>query len=49
MKVKKFGHSNKIYDQEKIKSSFFVKYMAKDDMLILVGVSIAHSNEIIKR
>ncbi|MCU5383321.1 HAMP domain-containing histidine kinase [Bacillus cereus] len=48
MKVKKFGHSNKIYDQEKIKSSFFVKYMAKDDMLILVGVSIAHSNEIIK-
>ncbi|HDR3964466.1 TPA: sensor histidine kinase, partial [Bacillus anthracis] len=29
MKVKKFGHSNKIYDQEKIKSSFFVKYMAK--------------------
>ena len=22
MKVKKFGHSNKIYDQEKIKSSF---------------------------
>lgn len=48
MKVKKFGHSNKIYDQEKIKFSFFVKYMAKDDMLILVGVSIAHSNEIIK-
>ncbi|WDL89953.1 HAMP domain-containing histidine kinase [Bacillus sp. HNR-4] len=48
MKVKKFGHSNKIYDQEKIKSSFFVKYMEKDDMLILVGVSIAHSNEIIK-
>ncbi|MEG7967271.1 sensor histidine kinase [Bacillus cereus group sp. Sample30] len=48
MKVKKFGHSNKIYDQEKIKSSFFVKYMAKDEMLILVGVSIAHSNEIIK-
>lgn len=48
MKVKNFGHSNKIYDQEKIKSSFFVKYMEKDDMLILVGVSIAHSNEIIK-
>lgn len=48
MKVKNFGQSNKIYDQEKIKSSFFVKYIAKDDMLILVGVSIAHSNEIIK-
>ena len=26
----------------------FVKYIAKNDMLILVGVSIAHSNEIIK-
>ncbi|TPV42384.1 sensor histidine kinase [Bacillus dicomae] len=48
MKVKNVGQSNKIYDQEKIKSSFFVKYIAKDDMLILVGVSIAHSNEIIK-
>ncbi|OJD53473.1 two-component sensor histidine kinase [Bacillus sp. 4048] len=48
MKVKNFGQANKIYDQEKIKSSFFVKYIAKDDMLILVGVSIANSNEIIK-
>ncbi|PEU98168.1 two-component sensor histidine kinase [Bacillus cereus] len=48
MKVKNFGHSNKIYDQEKMKSSFFVKYIAKDDKLILVGVSIAHSNEVIK-
>ncbi|WP_341519606.1 sensor histidine kinase [Bacillus paramobilis] len=48
MKVKNFGQANKIYDQEKIKSSFFVKYIAKDDMIILVGVSIAHSNEVIK-
>ncbi|GAB6436997.1 MULTISPECIES: sensor histidine kinase [Bacillus] len=48
MKVKNFGHSNKIYDQEKMKSSFFVKYIAKDNLLILVGVSIAHSNEVIK-
>ena len=48
MKVKNFGQSNKIYDQEKMKSSFFVKYIAKDNMLILVGVSIAHSNEVIK-
>ena len=48
MKVKNFGQANKIYDQEKIKSSFFVKYIAKDDMLILVGVSIAHSNDVIK-
>lgn len=47
-KVKNIGQSNKIYDQEKIKSSFFAKYIAKDDMLILVGVSIAHSNEVIK-
>lgn len=48
MKVKNFGQSNKIYDQEKMKSSFFVKFIAKDDMLILVGVSIAHSNEVLK-
>ncbi len=48
MKVKNFGQSNKIYDQGKTKSSFFVKYMTKGDMLILVGVSIANSNEIIK-
>lgn len=48
IKVKNFGQSNKIYDQEKMKSSFFVKYIAKNDMLILVGVSIAHSNEVIK-
>ncbi|PFV78046.1 two-component sensor histidine kinase [Bacillus sp. AFS059628] len=48
MKVKNVGQSNKIYDQEKMKSSFFVKYIAKDDMLILVGVSIANSNEVIK-
>ncbi|HGP3674226.1 TPA: HAMP domain-containing sensor histidine kinase [Bacillus pacificus] len=48
IKVKNFGQLNKIYDQEKTKSSFFVKYIAKNDMLILVGVSIAHSNEIIK-
>ncbi|MDA1677875.1 sensor histidine kinase [Bacillus cereus group sp. TH152-1LC] len=48
MKVKNVGQSNNIYDQEKMKSSFFVKYIAKDDMLILVGVSIANSNEVIK-
>ncbi|MED0934649.1 HAMP domain-containing sensor histidine kinase [Bacillus mobilis] len=48
MRVKNFGQANKIYDQEKMKSSFFVKYIAKDDMLILVGVSIANSNEVIK-
>ncbi|PFR20978.1 two-component sensor histidine kinase [Bacillus cereus] len=48
MKVKRFGQSNKLYDQEKLKASFFAKYIAKNDMLILVGVSIAHSNELIE-
>ncbi|EJQ51443.1 hypothetical protein IEQ_02383 [Bacillus cereus BAG6X1-2] len=48
VKVKSVGQSNKLYDQEKLKANFFVKYIAKDNMLILVGVSIAHSNELIK-
>lgn len=48
MKVKRSGQSNKLYDQEKLKASFFAKYIAKNDMLILVGVSIAHSNELIE-
>ena len=43
------GQSNKLYDQEKLKASFFAKYIAKDDSLVLIGTSIAHSNEIIKR
>ncbi|EJS68786.1 sensor histidine kinase [Bacillus cereus] len=47
MKVRTEGQSNKLYDQEKLKASFFAKYIAKDDMLILIGTSIAHSNEII--
>ncbi|HDR4559945.1 HAMP domain-containing sensor histidine kinase [Bacillus cereus] len=48
LKVKMEGQSNKLYDQEKLKASFFAKYIAKDDSLILIGTSIAHSNEIIK-
>ncbi|MDM5239542.1 HAMP domain-containing sensor histidine kinase [Bacillus cereus] len=48
MKVSTEGQSNKLYDQGKLKASFFTKYIAKDDMLILIGSSIAHSNEIIK-
>ncbi|WP_439022435.1 ATP-binding protein [Bacillus thuringiensis] len=48
LKVKMEGQSNKLYDQEKLKASFFAKYIAKDDSLILMGTSIAHSNEIIK-
>ncbi|PEX94043.1 HAMP domain-containing sensor histidine kinase [Bacillus cereus] len=47
MKVRTEGQSNKLYDQEKLKASFFAKYIAKDDTLILIGTSIAHSNEII--
>ncbi|MDA2192511.1 sensor histidine kinase [Bacillus cereus group sp. Bc238] len=48
MKVKAEGQSNKLYDQEKLKASFFAKYIAKDNTIILMGTSIAHSNEIIK-
>ncbi|MDM5188922.1 HAMP domain-containing sensor histidine kinase [Bacillus sp. DX4.1] len=47
-KVKEEGKVNKLYDQEKLKASFFASFISKDDMLILVGVSIAHSNEIIE-
>ena len=48
IKVKVEGQSNKLYDQEKLKASFFAKYIAKDNTIILMGTSIAHSNEIIK-
>lgn len=48
MKVKVEGQSNKLYDQEKLKASFVAKYIAKDNTIILMGTSIAHSNEIIK-
>lgn len=48
MKVKVEGQSNKLYDQEKLKASFFAKYIAKDNTIILMGTSIAHSNEVIK-
>ncbi|MEI4710148.1 HAMP domain-containing sensor histidine kinase [Bacillus cereus] len=48
MKVKAEGQSNKLYDQEKLKASFFAKYIAKDNRIILMGTSIAHSNEVIK-
>ncbi|MDA1920256.1 sensor histidine kinase [Bacillus cereus group sp. BcHK140] len=48
MKLKVEGQSNKLYDQEKLKASFFAKYIAKDNTIILMGTSIAHSNEIIK-
>lgn len=48
MKVKTSGQANKLYDQEKLKASFFSKFISKNEMLILVGVSIAHSNELIE-
>ncbi|PHG66694.1 HAMP domain-containing sensor histidine kinase [Bacillus toyonensis] len=47
IKVKTEGQSNKLYDQGKVKASFFAKYIAKDDTIILIGTSIANSNEII--
>ncbi|PEL16933.1 two-component sensor histidine kinase, partial [Bacillus pseudomycoides] len=48
IKVKSSGQANKLYDQEKLKASFFAKFISKNEMLILVGVSIAHSNELIE-
>ncbi|WP_459502970.1 sensor histidine kinase [Bacillus sp. C1] len=47
-KVEKSKKINKLYDQEKLKASFFTSYISKNDMLMLVGVSIAHSNELIE-
>ncbi|MEN1937857.1 HAMP domain-containing sensor histidine kinase [Paenibacillus sp. 102] len=48
MKVDESRKINKLYDQEKLKASFFASYISKNEMLILVGVSIAHSNELIE-
>ncbi|MBO1625647.1 sensor histidine kinase [Bacillus arachidis] len=48
MKVNESRKINKLYDQEKLKASFFASYISKNEMLILVGVSIAHSNELIE-
>ncbi|WP_243522491.1 cell wall metabolism sensor histidine kinase WalK [Bacillus pseudomycoides] len=48
MKVNESRTINKLYDQEKLKASFFASYISKNEMLILVGVSIAHSNELIE-
>ncbi|WP_211747505.1 HAMP domain-containing sensor histidine kinase [Paenibacillus sp. Marseille-Q4541] len=36
---------NKLYDQEKLKSSFFSSFFVKDGALILVGISVAHFSE----
>ncbi|MGE6613652.1 ATP-binding protein [Peribacillus sp. NPDC076916] len=39
---------NKIYDQGKLKSSFFASFMQRDDMLVLVGNSIVHFSDTAK-
>jgi signal transduction histidine kinase len=39
---------NKIYDQKKQKSSFYVRYITKGNDIILIGISLAHMNEIIQ-
>lgn len=36
---------NKLYDQQKLKSSFFSIFFVKDEVLILVGSSVAHFSE----
>jgi len=38
----------KIYNQEKLKSSFLVTFMKKDQMIVVVGESISHSTETLK-
>lgn len=48
MKVRDKGKTNKLYDQEKLKASFFANYTVKGDLLILTGISIAQSHEIIE-
>jgi signal transduction histidine kinase len=40
--VEQSGIVSELYDQEKLKSSFLVTLMKKDDMLFVVGKSIAH-------
>ncbi|SIS13026.1 hypothetical protein SAMN05878482_11710 [Peribacillus simplex] len=36
---------NKLYDQGKLKSSFLVSFMQRDNMLVLVGISIIHFSD----
>lgn len=46
-KIKEGKKVNKIYNQGKLKSSFLVTFIKKDNMLILMGVSMAQDGDII--
>ncbi|MHA2890521.1 sensor histidine kinase [Bacillus cereus] len=42
------GTTGELYDQEKLKAQFFANFFSKENIFILVGVSIAHSDEMIR-
>ncbi|WP_257347062.1 sensor histidine kinase [Pseudalkalibacillus decolorationis] len=44
-RLEKGNTVNKLYDQGKLKSSFLASFMQKEDILVLVGVSIAHFSD----
>lgn len=46
--VEKNGKDGELYDQGKLKTKFFANLLSKEDIFIVVGVSMAHSEEIIK-
>ncbi|WP_177199298.1 sensor histidine kinase [Clostridium frigidicarnis] len=39
---------NKLYYQEKLKSSFLVKFFDKEDTLVVVGTTISHNNDAVQ-
>ncbi|WP_028776895.1 sensor histidine kinase [Shimazuella kribbensis] len=39
---------NRIYDQRKQKSSFYVRFIQKDNQLIVIGISLVHMEAMIK-
>ncbi len=45
--VEKGEKAGELYDQGKLKSQFFANLLSKEDMFIVVGVSMAHSDEMI--
>ncbi|EOO26103.1 hypothetical protein IIU_06039 [Bacillus cereus VD133] len=45
--VKKGERTGELFDQEKLKAKFFANFFSKENTFILVGVSIAHSEEMI--
>ncbi|OUA94605.1 sensor histidine kinase [Bacillus thuringiensis] len=46
--VEKGEKAGELYDQGKLKAQFFANLLSKEDMFIVVGVSMAYSDEIIK-